>query len=107
MKGYCRQILAVELNASLCKIAEQNLVLNGISNVKILNCDSQRFAQMILKRRVYVDPLNGNKYSFEAVLVDPPRCGLDPTTCALIAAYPYIIYISCGMDALMRDLRKV
>jgi len=47
------------------------------------------------------------KFSFGAVLVDPPRCGLDDITCNLIKQYSHIIYISCNPVALMRDLVKI
>ena len=43
-------------------------------------------------------------YNFGAVLVDPPRCGLDTLTLSLIASYDHIIYISCCPESLMRDL---
>jgi tRNA/tmRNA/rRNA uracil-C5-methylase (TrmA/RlmC/RlmD family) len=46
-------------------------------------------------------------FSFGAVLVDPPRCGLDKLTLSLIANYAHIMYISCCPDSLMRDLTSV
>jgi len=44
---------------------------------------------------------------FDMILVDPPRCGLDPTTRRLIGAYKFILYISCNPDALHRDIQSV
>jgi tRNA/tmRNA/rRNA uracil-C5-methylase (TrmA/RlmC/RlmD family) len=46
-------------------------------------------------------------FSFGAVLVDPPRCGLDSLTLSLVANYDHIIYISCCPESLMRDLTQV
>ena len=46
-------------------------------------------------------------YNFGAVLVDPPRCGLDTLTLSLIASYDHIIYISCCPESLMRDLSSL
>eukprot|EP01063_Lacrimia_lanifica_P024369 TRINITY_DN32293_c0_g1_i1.p2 TRINITY_DN32293_c0_g1~~TRINITY_DN32293_c0_g1_i1.p2 ORF type:complete len:461 (+),score=149.38 TRINITY_DN32293_c0_g1_i1:50-1432(+) len=46
-------------------------------------------------------------FDFGAVICDPPRAGLDEVTCALIARYPHIAYISCNPEALLRDLRRL
>lgn len=105
LAAYCRKLLAVELNPSLCLAAEKNLQLNGIHNVKILNCASEKIAKKILYNKKYKD--GTGEYSFSTVLVDPPRCGLDVTTCSLICEYEYIIYVSCNPIALLRDLDKV
>jgi tRNA/tmRNA/rRNA uracil-C5-methylase (TrmA/RlmC/RlmD family) len=47
------------------------------------------------------------EFNFGAVLVDPPRCGLDSLTLSLVASYDHVIYISCCPDSLMRDLTEV
>eukprot|EP01041_Mallomonas_annulata_P012431 gene12431-26149_t len=103
--GITLRLLAVELNKSLCTAAEKNLQMNNINNVKILNCLSEKFANQILRKKKYFDE-KGVEYNFHTVLVDPPRCGLDDVTCALIANYEMIIYVSCNPIALMRDLNK-
>ena len=41
-----------------------------------------------------------------AILVDPPRCGLDAKTRALVATFEHVVYISCNPDALLRDLHE-
>jgi len=46
-------------------------------------------------------------FKFGAVLVDPPRCGLDKLTLSLVAGYAHILYISCSPESLMRDLKEV
>lgn len=46
-------------------------------------------------------------FRFGAVLVDPPRCGLDALTLSLVAGYNHILYISCSPESLMRDLKAV
>ena len=37
--------------------------------------------------------------------MDPPRAGLDPLTCKLIAQFDKIVYISCNPETLARDLK--
>jgi len=46
-------------------------------------------------------------FRFGAVLVDPPRCGLDKLTLSLVSGYNHILYISCSPESLMRDLKAV
>ncbi len=46
-------------------------------------------------------------FKFGAVLVDPPRCGLDKLTLSLVAGYAHILYISCSPESLLRDLKAV
>eukprot|EP01059_Diplonema_ambulator_P035352 TRINITY_DN8281_c0_g1_i1.p1 TRINITY_DN8281_c0_g1~~TRINITY_DN8281_c0_g1_i1.p1 ORF type:complete len:170 (+),score=18.27 TRINITY_DN8281_c0_g1_i1:283-792(+) len=51
--------------------------------------------------------VNTANFTFGAVIVDPPRAGLDPVTCQLVSRYPSIAYISCNPDALHRDLEAL
>lgn len=44
----------------------------------------------------------------EVILVDPPRCGLDDTTRALVEQYEHVLYVSCNpVDALREDLKRL
>jgi len=45
----------------------------------------------------------------DVVIADPPRRGLDTTTCEALAARPpaRLLYASCGLDAFMRDARAL
>lgn len=106
LSKYCRRIVAVELNKHLCIAANKNLELNNIKNVRVITGDSYEFATKILARKKYTSK-EGDIYTFEIVLVDPPRCGLDSTTRHMIAAYNHIIYISCNPEALARDLTEL
>mmetsp|Transcript_14379 Transcript_14379/g.32569 ORF Transcript_14379/g.32569 Transcript_14379/m.32569 type:complete len:130 (-) Transcript_14379:70-459(-) len=40
----------------------------------------------------------------DAVLVDPPRSGLDSDTLQLVTCYNHILYVSCNPEALHADL---
>ena len=99
------RMVAVELNKNLCRAAKENLALNGIQNAIILTGDSRHFAERVLRKRVYTSKA-GDVYDFKAVLVDPPRCGLDPSTLSMVANYDFIVYISCSPDSLCRDLTQ-
>lgn len=99
----------MELNKNLCAAAVENCTRNGVNNVKIVACDSEKFASIILRNRTFVDKTRIEQlpYEFRAVVVDPPRCGLDAKTRQMLANYDFIIYISCNPEALMRDLEQV
>lgn len=45
----------------------------------------------------------------EAILLDPPRAGIDPRTLEAILAFkaPIIVYVSCDVSTLSRDLRRL
>ena len=120
LAAFARRVVAVELNKALCVAAEANMCLNNINNVTIVACDSESFARKILRSRRYIHATPaatgaapGNAapapviHDFSAVLVDPPRCGLDPTTRKLVQGYDHVVYISCGQDALERDMEAL
>merc|ERR1711971_663705 len=65
---------------------------NGINNVRLLRAASAEIEDGVAR-------------SCDAVLVDPPRAGLDNETRNYVAAFDHIIYISCNPVALVNDLR--
>lgn len=103
---YARRVVAVELNKHLCRAAKLNLERNSITNAYVITGDSHDFAERVLKKKRFTSK-TGEVYTFGAVVVDPPRCGLDASTLAMITDYAHIIYISCNPDALVRDLRML
>lgn len=104
--------MAVEINKSLCEIARENFVMNDIKNAIVLSTPSENFALNLLRKKnlsVTIQSLDSDReaYDFGAVLVDPPRSGLDEHTVQAIAGYNVIMYISCNPVSLVRDLKKV
>jgi len=55
----------------------------------------------------YYNEEDFSKLDFSAVLVDPPRAGLDEFTRKNVATYPAILYISCNPEALKRDMKEL
>jgi len=68
------------------------------SNIYPIRAPSEFFCRRIMRHRKY------NDISFDWILVDPPRSGLDSTTLKLIQNFEHILYISCNPSALRRDL---
>jgi len=101
-------ILAVELSSKLCSLAEENLARNQIHNVEVMQIQSERFSRMLKHGLQYFSKKTGKLYKFDAVLVDPPRAGLDKSTLELVKLCEHIVYISCDpVTALTRDLNEL
>lgn len=81
-----------------------NAILNGILNAKINKRDNIKFLLGDVSKTV--DKLNK---TFDTIIVDPPRSGLDKHTISfLLKELPKkIIYVSCDPSTLMRDLKQL
>lgn len=91
----CKKITGIELNPSSVKDARKNIAINKLNNIEILEGDVGK----ILKE----------KGTYDAIIVDPPRSGLDKRTrkTLLKLRSPKIIYISCNPITLARDLNEL
>ncbi len=93
---YCKEVIGVELNSSAVADAEKNAAQNGCSNIQFVNEDSGRFMEMMACSGETAD----------VVFTDPPRTGSDKRFLESLArlAPKRIVYISCGIESLERDL---
>lgn len=109
------EITAVELDRRLTNAFHQNIELNtktscsSISNtdLKIIQGDATKWARnRLLQQSTSSD--NKNRRNFiDILLVDPPRNGLDRHVRELLLSRNDIVhclYISCGTEALVRDM---
>lgn len=89
----CKEVLGIEINDSSVRDANDNIKLNGINNVKVIKGDVGK----VLK--------SGDVY--DAIIVDPPRSGLDKKTkrTLLELKSEKLIYVSCDPITLARDLK--
>jgi tRNA (uracil-5-)-methyltransferase len=103
-----RKVLATEISKSSVALAKRCLKVNNIENIKVLRLSSEEFTQFYLGQRKFQrldsEHVDIHDYNIQAVLVDPPRAGLDLGTCQLIAMFPKIVYISCNPVTLARDV---
>lgn len=92
---YCKKITGIELNPSSVKDAIKNVRLNNLTNINILEGD--------------VGTLLKAKNAYDAIIVDPPRSGLDKKTKSTLLKIksPKLIYISCDPITLARDLNEL
>lgn len=91
----CRQVTGIELNKSAVIDAQHNIKLNNLNNIQIKQGDVGHILQA--------------KSTYDAIIVDPPRSGLDKRTrdTLLKIKSPKLIYISCNPITLARDLNDL
>lgn len=95
ISNYCKEITGIEINSSSVKDANENIKLNNLNNIKVLKGD--------------VGKLLTTKDKYDAIIVDPPRSGLDKKTkeTLLKIKSKKIIYVSCDPITLARDLNTL
>ena len=91
------EVTGVELNKSACRDAHKNAELNGLKNIKFFNDDAGKFMQAMASKGEGCDVL----------IMDPPRAGASREFigCAGRLAPQKIVYVSCKIETLERDLK--
>ncbi|AOS98053.1 tRNA/tmRNA (uracil-C(5))-methyltransferase [Microbulbifer aggregans] len=104
-----RRVLATEISKVSVNSAQENIRANGVDNLEIVRLSSEEFTQAIDKVRPFrrLKGIDLDSYDFSTVLVDPPRAGLDPDTCAMVARFPRILYISCNPETQLENLAEL
>ncbi|MEM6483520.1 MAG: tRNA (uridine(54)-C5)-methyltransferase TrmA [Pseudomonadota bacterium] len=103
-----RRILATEIAKSGTRAALENLAINEVRNVDLARLSATEVVEALTGERefqrlkVLRQPLRD--FEFEAVLVDPPRQGLDDAACEFIQSFERIYYVSCNPDTLIKNL---
>jgi len=89
-----RTIYGLEIVPSAVAAAQSNAKLNNLNNIEFLVGDASRLVNTLKDK------------NFSAIVVDPPRAGLDPKVIAFLLAMKTqnIFYISCNPTTLSRDL---
>ncbi len=98
--GRARFVRALEVNADAVQDARQNFALNHIENVAI---DAGRVEDLIAQW------VREQKAPPDAVIVDPPRAGLNPEVIQQLKDLRpgRIIYVSCNPDTWARDAESL
>ncbi len=100
------RVLATEIAAPSVAVAQHNIAVNNIDNVKIIRMAAEEFAMAMRGEKLFnrLQGIDLAGYQCKTILVDPPRSGLDEATVKLVRGYPRILYISCNPESLCRDL---
>ncbi|WP_299942543.1 tRNA (uridine(54)-C5)-methyltransferase TrmA [uncultured Microbulbifer sp.] len=101
-----QKVLATEISKVSVNSAQENIRINSVLNLNIVRLSSGEFTQAIDKVRPFrrLADIDLDSYNFNTVLVDPPRAGLDKDTCAMVARFPQILYISCNPETQLENL---
>lgn len=95
LSSFCEKVLSIESNSSATSDALSNIKNNQISNIEVINDKVENV----------IDKLK----DVDLIIVDPPRSGLDKETISYIKKInpKTLIYISCNMITLKRDLDEL
>ena len=95
VSGECDKIISIDCSFSNIEDAKNNAVLNKTDNIEFI-CD---------KVENRIDKIKG----VNAIIVDPPRAGLDKKTISYLKKLnpQKIIYVSCDLITLARDLKDL
>lgn len=91
----CNQVLGIEINKEAIENAKQNKILNNVTNIEFKCGD--------------VGKIIKNNTKYDAIIVDPPRSGLDKRTKKILSEISsnQIIYVSCNPITLIRDINDL
>ena len=94
LKDKYETIYGIEINKNAIEDAKENAIINKANNTKYYAGDTYKILKTINK-------------SFDTVIVDPPRNGLNKATISLIKNIKpeTLVYVSCDPITLARDLK--
>ena len=103
------RVLGTEISKTSVKSAQTNIEQNNIKNLNIVRMSSEEFTEAMNGERTFrrLEGFDLTQYSYETVLVDPPRAGLDDESVKLVSKFEKIIYISCNPETLKDNLAEL
>ena len=96
--GKVKKVYGIEIVGEAVEAAKENAKLNGVKNIEFIAGDVERaFKELIEKHNVQPT----------AIIVDPPRRGLDATTInkMLELEVKKLVYVSCNPATMVRDIK--
>ena len=90
------RVTGLEISSASVRHAERNASRNRLKQTRFLDGDVARRLRELLPNH-------------DALVVDPPRKGLDPAVLAMVLDHPprRLVYLSCDPATLARDLRQL
>ena len=98
LAGRAGHVIGAEVVPQAVENARENARRNKIGNAEFICADAAKAAQTLAQRALRPD----------AVVVDPPRKGLDEAVIEAIGAMapPRVVYVSCNPSTLARDILR-
>ena len=97
---YVKKVYGIEIVEQAIKDAKENASINNVKNAEFICGDVEEAFDKLI---------NKNKIKPSAIIVDPPRKGLDDRTIQNIMKLQTakIVYISCNPATMIRDIAKM
>jgi len=95
-----KKVYGIEIIEQAIQDAKENAKQNNINNIEFFAGDVEQILEKILEKE---------KITPSAIIVDPPRKGLDKNTIRIIKERlpNKLVYISCNPATLVRDLKEL
>ncbi|MBI2523727.1 23S rRNA (uracil(1939)-C(5))-methyltransferase RlmD [Candidatus Peregrinibacteria bacterium] len=95
---FCQKVVGIESHPSAIEDALRSSGANRIGNISFYRGRVEQLLSVQLKP--------GGKYTFDVMILDPPRVGLHPTALDAVLAHAprQIVYVSCNTATCARDL---
>lgn len=97
---YVKKVYGIEIIEEAIEAAKENAKINKIENIEFMAGDVEKvFEKMLIEKNVIPT----------AIIVDPPRRGLDNTTVNTILKLKVekLVYVSCNPATMVRDLKML
>ena len=97
---FVKKVYGIEIVEEAIEDAKENAKLNNIDNIEFFAGDVEKVFEKILQEK---------RVTPTAIIVDPPRKGLDNTTIKTILKLNVskLVYISCNPATMLRDLKML
>ena len=103
------KILATEVNKHSIAALKENMILNNATNIACARLSAAEISDALSKRRSFkrLKDIDLSSYHFHTIFVDPPRAGVDQTTCEMMHCFQQILYMSCQPLTLLGNLKEL
>ena len=93
-----KKVYGIEIVKEAVEVAKENAKINNVNNIEFVTGDvEQAFKELVEERNIIPT----------AIIVDPPRRGLDETTISKILDLEVkkLVYVSCNPATMVRDIK--
>lgn len=97
---YVKKVYGIEIVEEAIEMAKKNASINQVENIEFMAGDVEKVFQNMIKEKNVIPT---------AIIVDPPRKGLDTTTIETLLNLQAsrIVYVSCNPATMVRDLKML